>query len=82
MCELNLQLQQKIQYIETESEKRLFAREEKEEKRNKRKNAVQAPIRETINEFLFIYGLVKGSNFVGGRKKSGMMNVFNWIKGF
>ena len=40
MCELNLQLQQKIQYIETESEKRLFAREEKEEKRNKRKNAV------------------------------------------
>ena len=40
MCELNLQLQQKIQYIETESEKRLFARKKKEQRRNRKKNAV------------------------------------------
>lgn len=72
LYELNLQLQQSLHNIELESEIQRVGREDAEEKRNKRKNAVKAPIRETIekDEFFFILDLVKHSNFVGGRKKA------------
>ena len=71
MYELNFQLQQQIHNIEVESEKQRNAREDAEQKRSKRKNAVETPIRETIEEddFFFILDLVKHNNFVGGRKK-------------
>ena len=41
-------------------------------------NATKTPIRETIQEddFFFILGLVKHSNFVGGRKKSAMILMY------
>lgn len=48
MYQLNYQLQQQMHHIKVEAEKQKVAREEGEERRNKRKNAVKAPIRETI----------------------------------
>lgn len=55
-----------------------IGREETEQKREKRKNAVKAPIRGTIEEeeFFFILGLVKHNNFVGALKKSGIILMY------
>lgn len=55
-----------------------IARETLEEPRNRRKNAVKAPLRETIdeNEFEKILELVKFSNFVGARKKCAMIVMY------
>jgi len=52
-----------------------LTRESAEERINKGKNALQAPIRETINEdeFIQILEIVKHSSFVGARKKCAMI---------
>lgn len=78
MYELNLQLQQQIHTLQVESEKQRIAREDTEQKKEKRKNAVKAPIRETIEEeeFFFILGLIKYNNFVGARKKSAIILMY------
>ena len=78
MYELNLQLQQQIHSLQVESEKQRIGREDTEQKREKRKNAVKAPIRETLEEeeFFFILGLVKFNNFVGAVKKSGIILIY------
>jgi site-specific recombinase XerD len=78
MYELNLQLQQQIHSIQVESEKQRIAREEIEQKREKKKNAIKAPIRETLEEeeFFFILELVKHNNFVGARKKSAIILMY------
>lgn len=55
-----------------------LTRESAEERINKGKNALQAPIRETINEdeFIQILEIVKHSSFVGARKKCAMIIMY------
>lgn len=78
LYEVNLELRKSVHNIEREAEMQRIARETSEQRRNKRKNAIKAPIRETIDEqeFLQILELVKRQSFVGARKKCGMIILY------
>lgn len=78
LYEINLQLQQTLHTIEKETEKQRILRENSEEKRKRRKNAIKAPIRETIDEeeFKQILDLVKLKSFVWARKKCAMIIIY------
>lgn len=76
MYELDTIFQQSLHNIEIESEKMTL--EDGQEKTDKRKNAMQAPIRETIQEddSFFILDSVRQIHFVGGRKKAAMILMY------